>query len=179
MNTLYQNQYGKEALQLINRAAGVAVNQSLALWEQQIDYVRKNADRNLPQLFSLPAFNSPEELFAFQKKVGEAELAELKEAGESCYEIAESAGRELMSVASEGQRLVERSLSEAGEKGAEVFPNGSAAFFSDVVQNSVKSASDFFQKGVSAAAQVKHPAAVNGAAKKQKAVSGAKRKNGK
>ena len=154
MNTFYDNQYNKEVVSLFNQAAQVAFTNSLALWEQQVEYVKQNANRNFSRTFSGKQFATPEEVLDFQRKVGETELAELKKNSDACYQLANSAGEELLTVAQKSRELAESAFGAAAEKASSVLPNGKAAMFSDMVQNSVKVANDLFQNGFDAAVQV-------------------------
>lgn len=178
MTNLYNDQYSKDALALINEAAQVALSNSLAMWEQQIDYVKKNADRNLSRAVSLQQAHSPEEVLNLQRKAGEAEFAELKKTGEACYALANSAGQEYLSVAKKGRALFETSFADVTEKASSVLPNGKAALFSDMLQNSVKTASDLFQNGFDAAVQAARTGA-DTVAKSQQVVAKAQVVNGK
>lgn len=159
MNNLYDNQYGKDMLALFNQAAQVAFTNSLALWEQQVEYVKENASRNFTRTFSAQQFSSPEEVLDFQRKVGETELAELKKNGEACYQLANSAGEEFLTVAQKGRQLSESAFGAVAEKASSVLPNGKAVLFSDMLQNSVKVANDLFQNGFDAAVQASRASA--------------------
>ena len=178
MTNLYNNKYGKDALELFNEAAQVTLSNSLAMWEQQLDYVKKNADRNLARVFSAQKVQSPEDALNFQREAGEAELAELKKTGEACYALANSAGQEYITVAKKSRQLLEDSFADATEKAASVLPNGKAAMFSDMVQNSVKTANDLFQNGFDAAVQAARTGA-DTVVKSQEAVAKAQVVNGK
>ena len=172
------NKYGKDALELINEAAQVTQSNSLALLEQQVDYVKKSADRNLSRVFSMQKVFTPEEALNFQREVGEAELAELKKAGEACYALANSAGKKYITLAKKSRQLVEDSFADVTEKAASVLPSGQAATFADTVKNSVKTANDLFdlfQNGFDVAVQAARTSA-DTVVKSQQVVTKAKPK---
>lgn len=154
MNNFYNSQNGRDTMALVNKVTQTAVNGTLGLLEKQIEFARAGADRSLSRAASLPKFTSAEEVLKFQKEVGEAELAELRKAGEAYYELADNAGREFVGVAKEGRQLVEASFGEAAANAASILPNGKAAAFSDVVGNSLKTVNDLMQNGFDAAMQV-------------------------